>query len=109
MKLQQLRSFREVVDGGFNVSKAAAALHTSQPGVSRHIQLLEHELGVALLERQSTRIEGLSDAGRALLPAVRRILMEADNLQRQAREMAAPAKTKFVIATTQTHARHTLL
>lgn len=109
MKLQQLRYFREVVDGGFNVSKAAAALHTSQPGVSRHIQLLEQELGVSLLERQNTRIEGLSDAGRTLLPAVRRILMESDNLQRQAREMAAPGKTRFVIATTQTHARHTLL
>ena len=109
MKFQQLRYLQEVVDSGFNVSKAAAALHTSQPGVSRHIQLLEQELGVGLLERHSTRISGLSAAGTALLPAVRRILMEADNLQRQARELARPGKTKFVIATTHTHARHTLL
>jgi LysR family cys regulon transcriptional activator len=109
MKLQQLRNFREVVDCGFSVSRAARALHTSQPGVSRHIQMLEEELGVDLLERQNTRISGLSDAGRVLLPGVRRILMEADNLKRQAHEVTAPAKINFVIATTHTHARHTLL
>lgn len=109
MKFQQLRHFIAVVDSGFNVSRAALALHTSQPGVSRHIHLLERELGVVLLERQNTRISGLTEAGRELLPAVRRLLMEADNLQRQAREIASPAKTKFVIATTHTHARHTLL
>ncbi|HEX2831263.1 MAG TPA: LysR substrate-binding domain-containing protein [Burkholderiales bacterium] len=109
LKLIQLRFFREVVDNDFNVSRAAAALHTSQPGVSRHLQLLEQSLGVVLLNRQNTRIVGLTDAGAALLPAVRQVLTEADNLQRQAREIAAPAKTKFVIATTHTHARHTLL
>ena len=109
MKLQQLRFFREVVDSGFNVSRAAAALHTSQPGVSRHIQLLEEELGVELLERQNTRILGLTDAGRELLTGVRRVLLEADNLERQAQEIASPARSKFTIATTHTHARHTLL
>jgi len=109
VKLQQLRYFRDVVDSGFNLSKAAAALHTSQPGVSRHLQLLERALGVKLLARQSTRIAGLSDAGRTLLPAVRRLLLETENLQRQARELAAPGTARFVIATTHTHARHTLL
>jgi LysR family cys regulon transcriptional activator len=109
VKLQQLRIFCEVVDNGFNVSRAALALHTSQPGVSRHIHLLEQSLGVVLLARQNTRILGLSDAGSALLPAIRQTLTNADNLGRQAREIAKPGKTKFVIATTHTHARHTLL
>ena len=109
LKLVQLRFFREVVDNEFNVSRAAAALHASQPGVSRHLQLLEQSLGVVLLNRQNTRIVGLTEAGAALLPAVRQILTDADNLERQASELAAPAKTKFVIATTHTHARHTLL
>lgn len=108
MKLQQLRCLCEVVDSGFSVSRAALALHTSQPGVSRHIQLLEEELGVTVLERQNTRISGLTEAGRALLPAVRRILLESDNLRRQAQEVASPGKARFVIATTHTHARHTL-
>jgi DNA-binding transcriptional LysR family regulator len=89
VKLQQMRCLCEVIDRGFNVSKAAAALHTSQPGVSRQIQLLEEELRVALLERRTTRITGMTDAGRALLPAMRRMLSEADNLRRQAHELAS--------------------
>ena len=109
MKLQQIRFFLEVVDSGFNVSKAASALHTSQPGVSRHVHLLEESLGLTLLERQNTRILGLTDAGRALLPSLRQMLGGAENLRRQAREIAGEGTTRFVIATTHTHARHTLL
>jgi LysR family cys regulon transcriptional activator len=44
MKLQQLRCIHEVVRNGFSISKAAEALHTSQPGVSKQIQLLEEEM-----------------------------------------------------------------
>jgi LysR family cys regulon transcriptional activator len=40
MRLQQIRLLCEIIDHGFNVSKAATALHTSQPGVSRQIQFL---------------------------------------------------------------------
>jgi LysR family transcriptional regulator, cys regulon transcriptional activator len=109
VKLQQMRCLCEVIDRGFNVSKAAAALHTSQPGVSRQIQLLEEELRVALLERRTTRITGMTDAGRALLPAMRRMLSEADNLRRQAHELASSGRTRFIISTSHTYARHTLL
>ena len=108
MKLQQLRYLCEIVDRGLNVSRAAAALHTSQPGVSKQIRLLEEELGVTLLERRSTRVAGLTEAGRAMLPTMRQMLLGADNLKRQAREAAAPAKAKLIIATTHTHARYVL-
>ena len=46
MKLQQLRYLTEVARRGLNVSEAAEALHTSQPGVSKQIRALEDELGV---------------------------------------------------------------
>ncbi len=46
MKLQQLRYFCEVARQGLSVSKAASALHTSQPGVSKQLALLEAELNV---------------------------------------------------------------
>src|ERR671934_279791 len=46
MKLQQLRYLTEVVRRGLNVSEAAEALHTSQPGVSKQIRALEDELGI---------------------------------------------------------------
>ena len=45
MKLQQLRYLREVANQGLNLSKAAEILHTSQPGISKQIRLLENELG----------------------------------------------------------------
>ena len=51
MTLQQLRCVVAMVRHGLNVSATAAALHTSQPGVSKHIRALEDELGVELFER----------------------------------------------------------
>ena len=51
MKLQQLRFLCEIVDRELSISNAAAALHTSQPSVSRQIQALEKELGVAVFAR----------------------------------------------------------
>lgn len=108
MKLQQLRYLCEIVDRGLNVSRAAAALHTSQPGVSKQIRLLEEELGVDLLQRRSTRVTGLTDAGRMLLPAMRQMLLDAEKLRRQAREAARPVQPRLVIASTHTHARYVL-
>src|SRR3972149_2428632 len=45
MKLQQLRYVCEVARRGLNVSAAAAALHTSQPGISKRVR--EHSPGRA--------------------------------------------------------------
>lgn len=104
-----MRVFCEVVNAGFNVSRAAAKLHTSQPGVSRNVRLLEESFGLVLLERQNTRLLGLTGAGKALLPVIRQMLNDAENLERRAREIAVPGKSSLAIATTHTHARHTLL
>lgn len=108
MKLQQLRYLCEIVDQGLNVSKAASALHTAQPGVSRQIRLLEQELGVQLLERNNTRVLGLTEIGRSLLPAMRQILLDAEAVRRRARESADPRPARLAIATTYTHARYVL-
>ena len=43
MNFQQLRSVRETVRRGFNLTEVANALFTSQPGVSRQIRELEEE------------------------------------------------------------------
>jgi LysR family cys regulon transcriptional activator len=110
MKLQQLRSLCEIVDQGFNVSRAASALNTSQPGISAQLRILEQELGVVLLERRSTKIIGLSEAGMAMLPAARRILFEAEQMRRKAREVQrSEASKRLVIGTTHTHANYTVL
>jgi LysR family cys regulon transcriptional activator len=74
MTLQQLRYFCGVVDAELSISRAARFLHTSQPGISKQIQMLEREMGVDLLIRQGNRIVGLSDAGREANAVARRML-----------------------------------
>ena len=54
MNFQQLRSVRETVRQGFNLTLVAEALHTSQPGVSRQIRELEDELGVEMFVRAAS-------------------------------------------------------
>src|SRR5262245_47050131 len=81
MTLNQLRILREIARQAHNLSGAAAALHTSQPGVSRQIQLLERELGVELLMRRKNRIIGLTEPGRAILAAAERALAETENIR----------------------------
>ena len=58
MKLQQLRYLAAVVQNGLNVTTAAQALHTSQPGVSKQIRLLEEELGLTLFVRDGRALNG---------------------------------------------------
>ena len=67
MKLQQLRYVVEVFRRNLNVSEAADALFTSQPGVSKQIRLLEDELGVQIFIRSGKRIVSVSQPGKAVL------------------------------------------
>ncbi len=109
MTLQQLRILREIARQANNLSSAAAALHTSQPGVSRQVQLLERELGVELLARRKNRITGLTEPGRAILVAAERALGEAENIRLIAAEYNREEGGRLTIATSHLHARHTLL
>ena len=52
MNLQQLKYLCAIVDHGLNVSDAALALYTSQPGISKQIRQLEDELGLRVFVRQ---------------------------------------------------------
>src|SRR5512138_1479474 len=56
--------------------RAAERLHIAQPSLSRQIRRLENQLGVALLDRNSRRVE-LTQAGQALLVEGRKILQQA--------------------------------
>ncbi len=68
VELAQVEAFLAVArHGGF--TRAAAALHLSQPATSRRIHVLERELGAPLFERVSDGVL-LTDAGRAFLPHV---------------------------------------
>ena len=84
MNFQQLRSVRETIRQGFNLTTVAEVLNTSQPGVSRQIKELESELGIELFVRVGKRLTGLTPPGQRVLPIVERLLQEADNLKRAA-------------------------
>jgi len=108
MNLHQLRFVREAVRQNFNLTEAAKALFTSQPGVSKAIIELEEELGVDIFTRHGKRIRGLTEPGRAVLKSVERIMQEIDGLKRIGNEFAAHDSGSFTIATTHTQARYSL-
>ena len=108
MKLQQLRYLREIVRSGLNISEAAKVLHTSQPGVSKQIRLLEDELGIRIFERHGKRIIDVTAPGKAVLAIADRLLVESENLKRVGEEFTNEATGRFVIATTHTQARYVL-
>ena len=108
MKLHQLRSVQEVVAQGLNLTRAAERLNASQPGLTRHLQLLELELGVAMFVRNGRRIGGLTAAGEALTPIIMRILRGVDDLGRVARDHALGIAGEVTLATIHTHARYFL-
>ena len=108
MNFQQLRSVREAARRDFNLTEVAAALHTSQPGVSRQIRELEDELGLQIFVRAGKRLTGLTAPGQALLPIVERLLQEASNLQRAGDDFARQGHGTLRIAATHSQARYAL-
>ena len=108
MNFQQLRSVRETVRRGFNLTQVAQVLHTSQPGVSRQIRELEDELGVALFHRAGKRLTGLTGPGQAVLPIIESLLQQAGNLRRASEDFAAQGRGTLTIAATHSQARYAL-
>jgi LysR family cys regulon transcriptional activator len=108
VNFQQLRSVREAVRCGFNLTEVAHLLATSQPGVSRQIRELEEELGVDIFVRNGKRLTGLTPPGQTLLPLVEDILMQSANLRRISSDYSDRTHGKLSIAATHTQARYAL-
>jgi DNA-binding transcriptional LysR family regulator len=70
MLIAQVEAFLEIARQR-NLSRAAGAMHVTQPALTTRIQLLERELGTPLFER-SRRGMRLTDAGQAFLPYAER-------------------------------------
>ena len=108
MNIQQLRYIHEVVRHDLNVSSAADALFTSQPGVSKQIRLLEEELGVEIFVRNGKRLTGVTEPGRVVLSIAERMLRDLDSLEQVGQEFANETTGSLSIATTHTQARYSL-
>jgi LysR family transcriptional regulator, cys regulon transcriptional activator len=90
MKLHQLRYLAAVAQSGLNITAAAQKLHTSQPGVSKQIKLLEDELGFQVIDRAF------------------KILQEAQSIRDLSTELRDEGRGSLSIGTTHTQARYVL-
>ena len=108
MNLQQLRSVCAIADHGLRISNAARALHRSQPSITRQVKELEVEVGFSVFNRNQNRILSITPEGARLILAARRMLREADNIRLLGHDLTHTMQGELTIATTHTHARHTL-
>lgn len=108
MKLHQLRYVREVVKQGLNISMAADALHTSQPGVSKQIQLLEQELNLQIFQRTGKRLTGITEPGKNIVELAERVIRDMENIKLIGDEFSHEDVGTLTIATTHTQARYRL-
>lgn len=108
MNLQQFRFVRETIRRNYNLTEAARALYTSQPGVSKAIIELEDELGIKIFERHGKRIKGLTRPGKAVADVIHRIMREVDNLKRVSEDFAKNDEGSLIIGCTHAQARYLL-
>ncbi|MEW6761036.1 MAG: LysR family transcriptional regulator [Pseudomonadota bacterium] len=97
-ELSQLRCFVAVAEE-LHFSRAAERLNMTQPPLSRQIRLLEHHVGVQLLERNS-RTVSLTAAGKAFFPEAARILRIAEEATFAARRAAKGEQGSLAIGFT---------
>jgi len=108
VKLQQLRYVVEIAKHGNHLSAAANALNTSQPGVSRQIQLLELELGFEIFQRTRNRIIGLTEPGEIVLSIAQRVATDIAALKTLKSDMYSGNRGMLTVGTTHTMARYVL-
>jgi LysR family cys regulon transcriptional activator len=108
MNLHQFRFVQEAARRNLNLTEAAKALHTSQPGVSKAIIELEEELGVEIFARHGKRLKRITEPGEHVLRSIELIMREVGNLKRIGEQFSAQDSGTLSIATTHTQARYVL-
>ncbi|CAM3511438.1 CysB family HTH-type transcriptional regulator [Paracidovorax anthurii] len=108
MNLHQFRFVQEAARRNLNLTEAAKALHTSQPGVSKAIIELEEELGVDIFARHGKRLKRITEPGQHVLKSIELIMREVGNLKRIGEQFSAQDSGTLSIATTHTQARYVL-
>ncbi len=99
----RLRILREVAARG-TIAAAAEALFLTAPAASHQLSVLEHEVGVALLERTARSVR-LTDAGRRLVEHAETILAECEAAIADVAALAADVTGSVLISTFQTAAQ----
>ncbi|MFI0189586.1 LysR family transcriptional regulator [Streptomyces sp. NPDC017082] len=92
---RQLRLFLTLAQE-LHFGRAAARMFMTQPALSRQIRLLEHRLGVPLLDRTSRSVS-LTEAGRELVPEARDVLAAMARLRDSATEHSRQVRGRLVL------------
>ena len=108
MNLHQFRFVQEAARRNLNLTEAAKALHTSQPGVSKAIIELDEELGIDIFARHGKRLKRITEPGQHVLRSIEVILREVANLRKIGDQFSAQDSGTLSIATTHTQARYVL-
>ncbi len=100
MDLKGIRYFVQIAELG-SMTRAAQHLHVAQPALSRHIHVLEEELGVSLLVRLPRGVR-LTTSGRQFLDHCRRVLRELDRAQDALRPGSEFAQGQVILGVSPT-------
>lgn len=88
MRFSQLRDFVAIVNAG-SIRAAARALGVTHPALTKSMRLLESELGVELI-RRNTRGVALTATGQAFVARARAIQAEVRKAEEELAELASP-------------------
>ncbi len=100
MDLRGIRYFVQIAELG-SMTRAAQHLRVAQPALSRHIRVLEKELGVALMVRMPRGVR-LTTSGRQFLDHCQRILRELGRAQDELRSSSAAAQGQVIVGVSPT-------
>ncbi|MDX1803282.1 MAG: LysR family transcriptional regulator [Alcanivorax sp.] len=101
-----LLAFMAVAESG-SFSAAAERLYITQPAISKRIALLEQQLEARLFDRVGRQIQ-LTEAGRALLPRARQVLMDVEDMARAIHDLSGEVAGKLRIGTSHHIGLHRL-
>lgn len=85
MNIRQVEIFREIMSAG-SVTEAASRLNISQPAISKHLRLLEHDLEFDLFQRKGNQLIPTLEA-QALIEQVEQVYTGLDSLTRFADDL----------------------
>jgi LysR family transcriptional regulator, nitrogen assimilation regulatory protein len=100
MELRSLHYFVRIAELG-SITRAAAHLRLAQPALTRHVQRLEEELGVALFTRANRGVR-LTEAGEKLLDGASRILRDVERTGDEIRAQDAHPSGRIILGITPT-------
>src|SRR5439155_6283981 len=100
MELRSLAYFVRIAELG-SITRAASHLRLAQPALTRHVQRLEEELGVALFTRANRGVR-LTEAGEKLLEGASRILRDVERTGDEIRAQDAQPSGRIILGITPT-------